>query len=246
MSQIVKFPGFTPMSFGKVSFPKRSFFNIKAFNDEPSLFSCDLSSALRLGGPLTQAILLKLLQSPGCMSILGTGLASGLSPVIDVRVQRLMPGMFPSIPGWHCDAVPRPGYATQPDFSLINPKSYHWTCILDTSIDQANDGSISYTSECVTSLTEFVRFKRECEFQDDVSVWKQLHRMIEANSHLERMSVEPGVLYGFETLCPHRTIATLNRGWRLFFRLSLYHNPAFGNQVASTQQVYLLSEENGW
>ena len=79
---------------------------------EPSLFSCSPEGVGQLGGTLSKKCL-SFVEKAYEASILHAK-AEGLSAIIDVRVQRLMPGMFPSIPGWHCDAVPRCSYHGQP------------------------------------------------------------------------------------------------------------------------------------
>jgi hypothetical protein len=217
-------------------------FGISDFANEPSLFSCDFFSAIEKGGPLTHLILRTFYESAEAIERFTRAKRAGLRDVVDVRVQRLMPGMYPSIPGWHCDAVPRASYSSQPDFSKVNPASYHFTCILDTSIDS---DTRSFRSSGATSLTQFTSLDEEIEFNDQESIYRQLHRHIESSPN-PRVNCEPGALYGFSTMVPHRTMPTINRGWRLFFRMSMYHAPPVANGVTSQQQVYLLSEENGW
>lgn len=181
-----------------------------------------------MGGPLTQEILDEIDLS---REDIRAAFEYGLTPVIDVRVQRLMPGMYPSIPGWHCDAVPRKDYHSQPDFSLLHPASMHMTCLLSTSDNVSN--------------TEFLAVPFGMTFTDDEPVWKQLHKHIVKES-MTSMTIRPGWVYKFSSLTPHRTAPTVERGWRLFFRMSMYHNPPIVNKVPAAQQVYLLSEENGW
>lgn len=205
---------------------------ISALAAEPSLFSATVEFALQSGGPVTRKIVEHLKDKPAVIRAID----AGLHPVIDVRVQRLMPGMYPSIPGWHCDAVPRGDYHAQPDFSKIHPDAVHFTTLVST----AEDG---------VSATEFLGTPIEVEFEDHLPVWQQLHRHIEARKDAEQHVIwraRNGEVFQFETLVPHRTTPTTTRGWRLFFRMSLYHNPPLMNGVPSQQQVYLLSEDNGW
>lgn len=195
---------------------------------EPSLFSCSLPEARRMGGPLVQKILDNIDLS---REDIRAAFEYALTPVIDVRVQRLMPGMYPSIPGWHCDAVPRKDYNSQPDFDLLHPASMHLTCVLSTADDVSN--------------TEFIAQPFGMTFNDEEPIWKQLHKHIEANNMTSKV-IKPGWIYKFSSLTPHRAVATVTRGWRIFFRFSMYHNPPIQNKVPAAQQVYLLSEENGW
>lgn len=182
-----------------------------------------------MGGPLVQSIL-------NCINLsqqdFVAAFEESLTPVIDVRVQRLMPGMYPSIPGWHCDSVPRATYTSQPDFKLLHPHSFHLTCLLSTSENVSN--------------TEFLDEEISVEFDEDSAIWRQLHIAIENAGPLKKVVAAPGRVYKFDSLTPHRTMPCVERGWRLFFRLSMYHNPPIVNKVPAAQQVYLLSEENGW
>lgn len=65
--------------------------------DTPSLFNASLEDALRYGGELTRAAL-------SAMSIPG----DRKHIIVDTKTHMLMPGMWPAIPGWHTDGVPRP------------------------------------------------------------------------------------------------------------------------------------------
>jgi hypothetical protein len=62
---------------------------------EPMLHRATAQFALENGGPLTRSFLLSL------------QLAWSADILVDSRVHMLMPGMWPCIPGWHHDDVPR-------------------------------------------------------------------------------------------------------------------------------------------
>jgi hypothetical protein len=191
---------------------------------ETCLFSCDLETAHRHGGALTRQILNQMPDGPDDMY-----------PVIDVRVQRLMPDMFPSIPGWHCDGVPRPKYDAQPVFDDLTGRERHYTCVLSTFAGLSR--TQFYNGDGFTQ-----------EFAEWEPVWRQLHRRMESDPLLKQYeSPTEGSINEFDSLVPHRAVPATTRGWRLFLRLSYYHNPALiENGVKGEQQVYLLSEENGW
>ncbi len=197
---------------------------------EPSLFRCSMEHAEAMGGPITKEILAEVRAQ--FKADMHSAYAAGLTEVIDVRVQRLMPGMYPSIPGWHCDAVPRKHYHAQPDFSLINPNTFHITCIVDTDPHGVSD-------------TEYLGQDFMWEYDDGEPIWKQLHQYIERAGHTGR-AMRAGDLIKFNSMTPHRARPCHRRGWRLFFRMSMYHNPPVANGVPNAQQVYILSEENGW
>lgn len=158
---------------------------------------------------------------------------NGLRPIIDVRVQRLMPGMYPSIPGWHCDAVPRDDYFGQPKFDKINPYAMHVTCTISTS-------------DVGVSNTMFYNKGTAFKIEDDEHVFKDLHNQVEARSDEGKTLIPDGMLALFTPKTIHKTMPTHTRGWRLFFRYSMYHKPPVVNKVANQQQVYILSEANGW
>src|SRR6478736_259437 len=199
---------------------------------EPSLFSCSLEHANVICGPITEGILDRVTKT--FRMDMHKAYQAGLSEVIDVRVQRLMPGMYPSIPGWHCDAVPRANYFSQPDFSLLNPNAFHVVCIVDTNEKGISD-------------TQYLLYDFEWEYDDKEPVWKQLHKYVdnEKNGLNNRRQYEAGNFIKFNSLTPHRARPCHTRGWRLFFRLSMYHNPPVANGSQNAQQVYILSEENG-
>lgn len=157
--------------------------------------------------------------------------STGRHLVIDTRVQRLMPGMYPSIPGWHCDGVPRASYDSQPDFDNVDSGCRHYVGLIATSHHVSN--------------TEFVSEPMSVEFDNSGdAVYKQVHRAV-GDQNPETQVIRPGQLWRFDQTTIHRTLPTAERGWRLFFRLSIYHKPPL-NKPGGHQQVYLLSEENGW
>tara|TARA_R110000782_G_scaffold184388_2_gene274756 strand:+ start:115893 stop:116591 length:699 start_codon:yes stop_codon:yes gene_type:complete len=164
----------------------------------------------------------------------------GYSLVVDARVQRMMPGMFPSIPGWHCDAVPRADYHSQPDLSRINPNARHFITTLSTV-----DGGVSNTLYMKKPLT--------VDFHHSEPVWQQAHRAcvkVKSDPYNFSSHFRPGLdgemmIIGADTL--HTAQACRERGWRLFFRMSMMHTkPINEGKFVDQQQVYILSEENGW
>jgi hypothetical protein len=211
--------------------PNRGKYSVAELASEPSLFSCSMEHAEVKGGDIVRDILYRIRHA--YRGAIEKAYAAGLYEIIDVRVQRLMPGMFPSIPGWHCDSVPRPNYFAQPDFSLLKPESFHITCIADTEGGNGIGNTVF--------LDEEIEFK----FNEFKPVWQQLHHQIEMVPRRIR-PIQSGQFVKFSSLDPHKAIACHTRGWRLFFRMSMYHNPPVTNGVPSQQQVYILSEANGW
>jgi hypothetical protein len=64
--------------------------------------------------------------------------------------------------------------------------------------------------------------------------------------HPEAVLVKDGVLARFTCKTLHRASPCHKRGWRMFFRFSMLPRPDIKNEIPKQQQVYQLSEENGW
>jgi len=197
---------------------------------ERSLFSCSEEGVAIQGGPLAN-LALKHIQGAYVKDIYNAKQA-GLSAVVDVRVQRLMPGMYPSIPGWHCDAVPRQNYNGQPNFQAINPAAFHVAFTL--SSDPVG-----------VSNTEYVIDVIKPKLYDPDHVYRELHEEVERIGPMKRR-ITDGVFVKFTPKTIHRATETHRRGWRMFMRFSMYHKPPIENGIPGQQQVYLISEKNGW
>lgn len=162
----------------------------------------------------------------------GAGVApDGLLDVLDTRLHRLMPGQFPAIPGWHCDDVPRRTYESQPCFELIDHRVKHWTVTL------ASD-------PCGVSCTEFVAEEVTIDIDDSRPTWRQVHDFVEREKP-RTYSLPPGSVCEFKTLAIHRATPATMRGWRWWSRVSWRANRP-SNIVNTAEQVYILSEANGW
>ena len=199
---------------------------------EASLHSCSPVGVRSIGGNLSKIALGHVEQHYA--SEIRRAEKAGLSAVIDVRVQRLMPGMYPSIPGWHCDAVPRNSYHGQPDFELINPAAFHVAVLLSSE-------------PCGVSSTQYVN--QHMQFK----LWKGAERTLYSQLHDEVERCKPevfnakdGEFVKFTPHTVHRATPVVRRGWRMFFRYSMYHKPPIANEIPQQQQVYLISEANGW
>lgn len=208
-------------------FPKLSLAMLGA---EPSLFSCS-EEAVGISGGMLAKTALKHIQAAFIKDIYNAK-QEGLSAIVDVRVQRLMPGMFPSIPGWHCDAVPRCQYHGQPNFCAINPAAFHV--------------ALTLSSEAAgVSKTEYVMDAIKPKIYDQEHVYRDLHeQVVHIAPRVEQ--INDGVFVKYTPKTIHRATETHRRGWRMFMRFSMYHKPPLVNGVQGQQQVYLLSEKNGW
>lgn len=151
--------------------------------------------------------------------------------VVDARVQRLMPGMYPSIPGWHCDAVPRSDYHAQPDLLAVRDDVRHFAMTLSTGPS---------VSEC-----EFVTEPIAVLLNEQDAIWKQVHRGVERYQP-KTTHLRDGDVATFTQTSIHRASPARVRGWRIFLRVATMQHPALHLGTAHQQQVYLISEENGW
>lgn len=197
---------------------------------ERSLFSCSEEAVGIQGGPLA-TIALKHIQAAYIKDIYNAKQA-GLSAIVDVRVQRLMPGMFPSIPGWHCDAVPRDSHHGQPNFGAINPAAFHVALTLSTD-------------PMGVSNTEYVVDAIKPKIYSPDNIYRQVHEEVVRIAPVVQR-VNDGVFTKFTPKTIHRATETHRRGWRMFMRFSMYHKPPIENGVPGQQQVYIMSEKNGW
>jgi hypothetical protein len=191
--------------------------------NETMLFSADPKFARKNGGPLTRMAL------DALHDVLHGEILEGYHWVIDTRSTMLMPGMWPAIPGWHCDGVQRPKYGDQPAMSLMNPKIRHYTCTIATNPE--------------VSRTQFITASVEVPV-DPTAVWGSVDRYLNDAAGLGKLSMAHGELLEFTQPTLHRATASPARGWRWWFRMSEYHNPAL-NQIRNQVQVY-SDPHAGW
>lgn len=161
----------------------------------------------------------------------------GLFPNCDVRIHRLYPGDFPAYPGWHCDGEFRETYFSQPDLDRIKVHK-HIICTVSS-----HEGGVS---NC--------RFlKQPFELQtvqptQDHTLWGQLDKAISEQSRNDFFDSSDGEMILFDSWTPHKVMPAKIRGWRLFFRMSMWHKPNLGDggMISKQEQVYKLVEGSGW
>jgi hypothetical protein len=161
----------------------------------------------------------------------------GLYPNIDVRIHRLYPGDYPAYPGWHCDGEFRETYFSQPDLDRI-PVSHHMVATASTHPEGVSN-------------TQFLNepFRADVdEDAKDVTLWGQVHRQLEAKGYTSLVDTRDGQLVAFDSRTLHRAMPTKVRGWRLFFRISMWHRPNLGagGMLTKQEQVYKVAEGTGW
>lgn len=192
---------------------------------EPLLYSASLEFAACYGGPLTRAVLRKL---PNWDP------PNGFHWVVDTRTHMLMPGQYPAIPGWHCDGVPRGNYTAQPDLNQLRDDVWHVVAHVSTHPEGVSN-------------TQFITEPYEIDC-DESRVWASVHE------HLKRTDVElsgsvltpgDGAITRFKMPTLHRATPAKHRGWRWWFRASMYYNRPV-NQIRNHVQVYTVGDGAGW
>ena len=193
---------------------------------EAQLFSCDLKHARQLGGPLTNEILDRI-EKKGLPK-----LKKDHTWIVDTRVHMLMPGFWPAIPGWHCDAIQRDKITGQPDLMNSPMDCNHYTCLME--------------SEPNVSPTQFFPLAIDIDV-DETAVWKSVslavNRFRDENPG-KMYESKAGTLIAFTGRCLHTASEAKTFGWRFFFRLSeMKTTPR--NEIRTQTQVY-ADVNGGW
>ena len=186
---------------------------------EPMLFSASFDFAREKGGSLTQK----------CLDVIEPIVLKNTIHVIDTKSVMLMPGMYPSIPGWHCDGVIRAKDGDQPDISKMNRDVLHYIVMISS-----DENGVSNTR----LLSERVQLEI-----DPNRVWGSLNEELEKKDPLS-VCVPDGRVVRFTQDTPHRAEPAHSKGWRFFFRCSEYHMPPM-NKIRHQVQVY-TTPQNGW
>jgi len=161
----------------------------------------------------------------------------GLFTNVDVRVHRLYPGDFPAYPGWHCDGEYRETYFSQPDMNRIKV-SKNITCTISS-----HENGVSNTQ----FLDEPFNFETD-DISTEHTLWGQVHDAISRKKEIHVYDSDDGELILFDNWSLHRAMPTKIRGWRLFFRMSMWHKPNLGDggMISKQEQVYKIVEGDGW
>jgi hypothetical protein len=194
---------------------------------EPMLFGASVEFAREAGGPLTRIMLNALTEE--LTGALAYCRSTSQHLVIDTRSHMLMPGFTPAIPGWHCDAYPRGAYGEQPWLANGNPSNFHFVCFVS---DQA-DG-VSRTEFMQSGVTTNIRNV------DPEHVWASVHKQ----AYGDTMTQVDGQILRFWQPTLHRAKPAHAKGWRWWFRASVFYRPP-ENAIRKQVQVY-APEGLGW
>ena len=206
--------------------------------NELMLFQCDPVFAMREGGPLTESITRFILGSPAYAKCEASAAMRGgkIRPIVDTRTHMLFPGMYPAIPGWHCDFVPRA--FGQPDLTKLKNRvvkaQRYFTVVVSSHPDGVSNPC--YLKESITA-----------DFSNEFPVWGQLHFQINAlmDEHPIPMHVQADrEIMMFNTSTIHRASIAHNKGWRFFYRMAVVDATA-KNDIRKQTQVY-ADPNIGW
>lgn len=201
---------------------------VQAIESEPMLFSASPEFAAQNGGVITQRVMKNIMSEV-------RQLAETADPkykylVIDTRSHMLMPGMYPAIPGWHCDCVPRSTYTAQPDLDKSSCDQLNFCVLIGSEPD------IAPTDFLVSPISLYY---------DPARVWSSISDGLELIK--DTLNISPALqgsvlMFNGQTL--HRATPAISRGWRFFFRCSTMQHPP-QNKIRHQVQVYTTGSA-GW
>ncbi|UJJ22092.1 hypothetical protein [Erwinia phage Virsaitis27] len=198
----------------------------------PGLWNASVDVAMNFGGAITQAALASMNLGMDYNHI-----------TVDVKTHLLQPGMFPAIPGWHTDGVPRggsmsPARGTPNIFKQEEGRSprYHLMVL---------------GCDCPTMFVKNRNIELNVPCQPDGSLYKRVsEQMARTRRHLETYEVIPGIIYEWDWWELHTAQAARSAGWRYLIRVteSDYLEPQKDlNEIfRKQQQVFVTSDQFGW
>lgn len=205
--------------------------SIADLEKEQSLYSATPAFVRQHGGPLTNGILAKV-----PLWFFAKAEEAKLYTIIEARVHRLYPGDYPAVPGWHCDGDYREDYYAQPDRTRDHTHG-HITATISTHSD-----GVSNTQFLAKAMTANVSGPSPTR-----TFWGQVHDQVEAARPRAVYDSRDGEMVAFDSWTLHRAMPARIRGWRLFFRVSMFHKPGLGEgMISKHEQVYRLTEGSGW
>ena len=192
--------------------------------EEPMLYSCDYENATKLGGFITSEFV-------NALKDLGEDIENY---IFDSRTQMLMPNMYPAIPGWHCDDVPRDNGTGQPNFNSLQKGSKIFTLVADLGTDSFTE----FLLDPVSIPDEIIK---------TTNTYKHISEYIENQSVLIERAPNWGVVE-FDEMTLHRATSAKTRGWRFWIRATKRLNrKSFPmNEIRTSANVYVVSEHSGW
>jgi len=186
----------------------------------PQFFRADADMAWRLGGPRVRRVLQD-----------ANFLARWKYISIDSRVHMLMPGMYPCIPGWHCDDFYRPEREPELRKLTSNAPSEHAAIVF---------GKVART----VYLTSVLDWTPQWSYGEHL--YGVAHDFIEALKDKTARAVLNGELVWFSPLTWHQGAPAADQGWRFFMRITGSNHWEPKNELRTQTQVYLTKPFAGW
>ena len=210
---------------------------IKDMEKEQGMYSATPEFCRKHGGPITK----KLLEHVP-IEYLKEASQKGLYPNIDVRIQRLYPGNYPAYPGWHCDAQFRETYFGQPKTEMTQLSNH---LIATVSTDEYGISTTEFIDEEITIDIDHY------DPTEGEPFWKIVDTKIRQMNEAKKLStwtMPQGQLTTFDCWTLHHAKPATKRGWRLFFRVSMWYRPNLEDGKLSKQEsIYIdINQPTGW
>ena len=189
---------------------------------EPMLFSADITFAYKEGGILTREFIDRLKPEFKSNNL-----------IIDSRTHMLMPGMYPCIPGFHHDDVPRERADGQPEYLKPSYRSKHCLMIV---------GGGARTKFALGNAP----FPEVPLNQKYYKVWHPIVKDYLEMGILKRYDAEFGKLIYFDDRTWHEGTPAYETAFRFFIRASINTNRKPKNEIRTQTQVYLEVPMEGW
>lgn len=202
--------------------------------DTPGLWNAPLDVATLLGGRITQAALASMNLGFDYKHI-----------IVDVKTHLLQPGMFPAIPGWHTDGVPRGG--------SLSPAKGLPDITKQTQARSPRYHLMILGADCPTIFIKNRNVVLEVPDEPSTNLYKNISEQCassRSSGNIETYEITPGVIYEWDWWELHTAQASKSAGWRYLIRVTEtdYLEPQKDlNQIfRKQQQVFLTSDKFGW
>lgn len=201
--------------------------------NEPMFFNCDLQFAYQNGGPITKSFIDNLPK-----------IWHESKVVFDSRIHMLMPGWYPSIPGYHHDDVARPQIPVGQHFITAGQPNYN-----DKKYQSKHILGLVNADVCPTHFAI-----GNCEMPEvykGETIYKKWHpivtNLVETNN-LRLVIAKDRTLYKFDWETFHTGIKAVKNGWRWFGRISMDTDrvKTITNEIRMNANVYLEFPMEGW
>lgn len=197
---------------------------VALIKEEPMLFRATIDFARQHGGPITQKFI--------------DAIPQNSEALIDSRFHMLFPGMYPCIPGYHHDYVPRDKEFGQPDYKNPEYRALNLFMVVNSGV------APTVFAEGTGELPDLT--------QDQIA-YKIYHPMVEDmvnDGTLKETTIEDSQIYKFDDRAWHKGVPAVKRGWRFFIRATYFYSgdnfPKAQNEIRTQSQVYLPDPFIGW